>query len=352
MCALFFSEKSTGSPKKLVCALDLPSPEKGRRALLCLAFLGLQLEQQWDIGWPQGLMAPGFGSGSFTFGEQPPPQRRIKEWSPIDRMLAEKGSKRRSKTELPPLSPPPPPPVTTAEVQVQTESWEVLLQEAVAAALVPEHEKYKALQAEIRAMQQQLKEKDEEIERGKRETDRCKREIESCKREIESCKRSAAEAAAEAQNAHTAELTQYLEEKKSLDDFKRLVEKQRLQWTQERDALEASQNLLRAELQSARTEASDERWQKEEMEKDLSSQLEAARKARADCREEMDALQDQLRRSQDDMKSLQKQMAALKEEHRAVAKERDDLLQRLEDEQAEMIARVAAMEEQLSKRGR
>ena len=30
--------------------------------------------------------------------------------------------------------------------QVQTESWEVLLKEAVAAALVPEHEKYKALQ--------------------------------------------------------------------------------------------------------------------------------------------------------------------------------------------------------------
>lgn len=290
-------------------------------------------------------MAPGFGSGSLAFGEQQPPQRRIKEWSPIDRMLAEKGSKRRSKTELPPLSPPPPPPVTTAEVQVQTESWEVLLKEAVAAALVPEHEKYKALQAEIRAMQQQLKEKDEEIERGKREIDRCKREIESCKR-------SAAEAVAEAQNAHTAELAQYLEEKKSLDDFKRLVEKQRLQWSQERDALEASQNLLRAELQSARTEASDERWQKEEMDKDLSSQLEAARKARADCREEMDALQDQLRRTQDDMKSLQKQMAALKEEHRAVAKERDDLLQRLEDEQAEMIARVAAMEEQLSKRGR
>ena len=126
------------------------------------------------------------------------------------------------------------------------------------------------LRAEIRAMQQQLKEKDEEIERGKREIDRCKREIESCKR-------SAAEAVAEAQNAHTAELAQYLEEKKSLDDFKRLVEKQRsrpwiiqcfpsdflsgffcmflyvlvgwprtdgqmvprLQWSQERDALEA-----------------------------------------------------------------------------------------------------------------
>ena len=29
---------------------------------------------------------------------------------------------------------------------MQTESWEVLLKEAVAAALVPEHEKYKALQ--------------------------------------------------------------------------------------------------------------------------------------------------------------------------------------------------------------
>lgn len=300
-------------------------------------------------------MAPGFGTGCLAFGEPPPPQRRIKEWSPIDRMLAEKGSKRRSKTELPPLSPPPPP-VTTAEVQVQTESWEALLKEAVAAAvsaaLVPEHEKYKALQTEIRAMQQQLKEKDEEIQRGKQEIERGKREIDRCKREIESCKQSAAEAAAEAQNAHSAEMAQYLEEKKSLDDFKRLVEKQRLQWTQERDALEASQNLLRAELQSARTEASDERWQKEEMEKDLSSQLEAARKARADWCEDMDALQDQLRRSQDDMKSLQKQMAALKEEHRAVAKERDDLLQRLEDEQAEMIARVAAMEEQLSKRGR
>ena len=76
-------------------------------------------------------------------------------------------------------------------------------------------------------MQQQLKEKDEEIQRGKQEIERGKREIDRCKREIESCKQSAAEAAAEAQNAHSAEMAQYLEEKKSLDDFKRLVEKQR-----------------------------------------------------------------------------------------------------------------------------
>ena len=75
-------------------------------------------------------------------------------------------------------------------------------------------------------MQQQLKEKDEEIQRGKQEIERGKREIDRCKREIESCKQSAAEAAAEAQNAHSAEMAQYLE-KKSLDDFKRLVEKQR-----------------------------------------------------------------------------------------------------------------------------
>jgi len=423
-------------------------------------------------------MAPFFGNGTFGLGEQKPPERRVKEWSPIDRMLAEKGSKRRSKTDLPPLCPAPPPPVTTAEIQVQSESWEVLLKEpireAVTAALAPEQQKYKALQAEIQAMQQQLNEKDYELETHENEIKNYKKEIESHKRgafeqyleqkkslddlkssvekerlqwiqeresleasqnllraelqlakteasderwrkeeqseswevllkerireavaaalapeqekyealqaeiqamqqqlnekdyeletreneiesykkELDSYKRRASEAACEAASAHAAEQAQYLEEKKSLDDFKRSVEKQRLQWIQERESLEASQNLLRAELQSAKTEASDERWQKEELEKDLSSQLAAARKARAECREDMESVQDQLRRSQDDMKSLRRQMAALKEEHAAVAQERDDLLQRLEDEQAEMILRVAAVEEQLSKRRR
>ncbi|CAK9023832.1 unnamed protein product [Durusdinium trenchii] len=161
----------------------------------------------------------------------------------------------------------------------------------------------------------------------------------------------------QAENAHAAELarlmgenSQFMEEKKSVDKLKKTFENEKLCWAQEREACEAAQNLLRAELQSARTDIHDERWQKEEMEKDLSSQLEMARKARELCREEVDSLEDQLRRSQDDMRSLQKRMAALKEEHAAVTKERDDLLQRLEDEQAEMIARVAAVEERLSKR--
>ena len=43
-------------------------------------------------------------------------------------------------------------------------------------------------------------------------------------------------------------------------------------------------------------------------------------KARADAREDVEEMQDKLRRSQDDMRSLQKQMAALREEHKAIAK--------------------------------
>ena len=117
------------------------------------------------------------------------------------------------------------------------------------------------LRAEIQALQQQLNEKDYELETHENE-------IESYKKELESHNRRASEAACEA----AAEQAQYLEEKKSLDDFKRSVEKQRclaqfltdpaimkhrfdtnnsrgqpvwyvlmlrLQWIQERESLEA-----------------------------------------------------------------------------------------------------------------
>ena len=76
------------------------------------------------------------------------------------------------------------------------------------------------LRAEIQAMQQQLNEKDYELETHENE-------IESYKKELDSYKRRASEAACEAASAHAAEQAQYLEEKKSLDDFKRSVEKQR-----------------------------------------------------------------------------------------------------------------------------
>ena len=69
-------------------------------------------------------------------------------------------------------------------------------------------------------MQQQLNEKDYELETHENE-------IESYKKELDSYKRRASEAACEAASAHAAEQAQYLEEKKSLDDFKRSVEKQR-----------------------------------------------------------------------------------------------------------------------------
>eukprot|EP00438_Fugacium_kawagutii_P009299 Skav235249 [mRNA] locus=scaffold3995:344075:348098:+ [translate_table: standard] len=237
---------------------NLGESERSRR------ILGLQLEQQWDVGLPSGPMTLGFGIGSFVFDEKPQ-QRRVKEWSPIDRMLAEKGSRRRSKTELPPLSPPP----ATTTAKVQTESWEVLLKEAVVAALVPEQQKHKALQAEIVAMQRQLKEKDEEIKR-------CVAQIESCNQSASEANRTASEAkrnASEAERARAAERFQYFEEKRSMDEFKKSVEKQkcqpqsmaskiarhlkmlqrkissvllgwesswlRLQWTQERETLEA-----------------------------------------------------------------------------------------------------------------
>eukprot|EP00913_Durusdinium_trenchii_P029114 g27298.t1 len=181
-------------------------------------------------------MAPGFGTGTLAFGEQKTPQRRVKEWSPIDRMLAEKGSKRRSKTELPPISPSPPP--------------------------------YKALQSEMAAVQLQLKEKQEEVAAVHLQLKEKQDEIESQRRR-----------AAEAENAHAAELarlaaehfrlmgenSQLMEEKKSMDELKKTFEKQRLCWAQEREAFEAAQNLLRAELQSARTEIDDEneKWRKE-----------------------------------------------------------------------------------------
>lgn len=79
--------------------------------------------------------------------------------------------------------------------------------------------------AEIAAMQHQLKEKDEEIER-------CVDQIESCNQSASEAHRNASEvkrSASEAELAHAAELAQYLEDKKSMDDFKKSVEKQRFQ---------------------------------------------------------------------------------------------------------------------------
>ncbi|CAK9106831.1 unnamed protein product [Durusdinium trenchii] len=248
-------------------------------------------------------MAPGFGTGTLAFGEQKTPQRRVKEWSPIDRMLAEKGSKRRSKTELPPISPSPPP-VTTTETQVQTDSWVAFLKEALAISLVPEQQKYKALQSEMAAVQLQLKEKQEEVAAVHLQLKEKQDEIESQRRR-----------AAEAENAHAAELarlaaehfrlmgenSQLMEEKKSMDELKKTFEKQRLCWAQEREAFEAAQNLLRAELQSARTEIDDEneKWRKEAVATSLVPE-----------QQKYDALQSEMAVAQLQLKEKQEEVAA------------------------------------------
>lgn len=251
-----------------------------------------------------------FGGGqalagaTFGFPEDapdPPSTKKVKEWSPIDRMLAQKrGSKSASPKpprmqgtppgdNLPPLSQAAPAPARTASAQVQTKSWDSLLTEALA----PERQRCTALQAELKSLRAQLKEKERAWE------------------------------------VNSSTQAQELEK----------------QWTSERADLEAQLAALRDGQEAVRAEHEAERQRWQTTEHELRTLLENAKDAGKTGREDVGVLREQLTKSQQDVKDLHRQIAKLREENAAMATERDMLMQRLEDEQQEQMARVDALEQ-------
>lgn len=243
--------------------------------------------------------------GVANFGlPEAPAMTKAKEWSPIDRMLANKrgslsaGPKSRVKSTLHELPPEnrssPTPPVQKVNAQVQTTSWTSLVSEVVA----PERQRCTALQGEIKALRGLLKQKEQE--------------------------------------------------RHSDDDAE--VQQMKRHWDQERADLEAQIAALLQEREVAVQRHDAERGQWQDVERELKSELEAARSAARHGREDMGCLRENLERSQNDVKDLQKQISALRTDHAAVVQERDRLLQQLEREQTEMMARVDAMEQRMLQR--
>lgn len=258
-----------------------------------------------------------------SFAEAAP--RKAQEWSPIDRMLANKRSskrsspkKQRASLELPPLpqqqrapapaarqqrAPAPAPqeqrapvPARTAAAGSQTAAWHVLVAEATA----PERARVQALQAQLKALRTQTEEHEEAA--------------------------AIAQVASASVNAANATLALELQAvKQQLEEERAARDAEREQWAVDRE------------------------W--------LQDEVAATSGAEKRGVEELERLRAEVRRSKDDVAALRKKCGALQQDSEALARERDalaeeksHLLQRLEVEQAEMIARVDALQRKMSER--
>lgn len=252
-----------------------------------------------------------------------PVTRKAKEWSPIDRMLANKrlsatkGSpaRRSNQTVMDPLprldQRSPTPPSRTTSVGCQSISWAVLLSEAIA----PERARVKALEAELKALRAQhgALVKDREESTALQEAEEAGAALAA---ELEALRQRHEEALAR----HDAERSAHDEERQQFQIERQQFQQDREQWQEERA------NLLR--------EAS------------------SASGAEKRCVEDLEHLRKELRCCKENSADLRRKYAALQEESEALTRERDHLLQRLEVEQAEMIARVDALQQRMSGSGK
>lgn len=191
----------------------------------------------------------------------------------------------------------------SSSTSCQTTSWNVLVTEAVAS----ERTKTQALQAELKALRAQMKERADAV--------------------------SAAEALAASHADARDQVASELEAaQRMLDEARAAHEKERAAWEEERQSWK------------------DERAQ-------LQREASAAGDAEKRGIEDLEYLRTEAKRSKDDAAAvrrkcseLQQQLDALAREKDALSKEKDHLLQRLEFEQAEMIARVDALQQKMSER--
>lgn len=219
-----------------------------------------------------------------------PPRKISNEWSPINRMLASKRSSSRRISpkpvrDLPPDLPKPPP--STATSGTQTTSWSSLTSELVA----PEKARASALQKELTALKASLRER----EAGS--------------------KAAAAEA----------------EERAALDGRAReaALEDLRRQLAEATAAREGDRRAF--EEERARWLADQRDWQEER----AALKSEVAR---------IGGMRSELERRNEAIDELRQECRTLQEHSKALTQERDQLLERLEVEQAEMMARVAKLE--------
>jgi len=235
-----------------------------------------------------------------------PMQKKAKEWSPIDRMLANKRSSKSaspkpkllhaSATDLPPLPQAASHDGATSRLHTastQTLSWQALLTESI----MPERERISALQAEMKAMRALLRDRDQDT------------------RTLEARGREEEERLAEIHFAYKAEL----------DGL----------WQQHEERLTEA---------NAKLHASQDRCAA------LEAQVAALQAAALQDREDMQSLRCALDDKRGDVISLKKKNAAVQDELATVSRERDRLLERLEVEQAEVMARVNAMERRMELR--
>uniref|UniRef100_A0A7S4QA31 Uncharacterized protein n=1 Tax=Alexandrium monilatum TaxID=311494 RepID=A0A7S4QA31_9DINO len=220
-------------------------------------------------------------------------QLRRNEWSPINRMLASNRSSKRvspKPRDLPPDLPPRPPssaPPSATSSGVQTASWSALAAEVLA----PEKARVSSLQRELATLKASAREREEGRKAAAAQAE-----------EEAALNNRTSEAALEAlRQEHAKALATMEEERRAWQEERaRFLQDQR-EWREERAALKsevARMGGMRAELVQ-RNETIDE--------------------LRQDCRE-------------------------LQGRSKALAQERDELLERLEVEQAEMMARVAKLE--------
>mmetsp|Transcript_64114 Transcript_64114/g.137732 ORF Transcript_64114/g.137732 Transcript_64114/m.137732 type:complete len:250 (+) Transcript_64114:75-824(+) len=234
-----------------------------------------------------------------------PPRSKVKEWSPVDRMLA---AKRGSKTpspkppplqaarDLPPLqrSAPSAPPPRTSCAGAQTQSWPTLISEALA----PERSKSAALQSELKALRAELKEREDGVRAA---GDQAAEEAERTRLALEEELAALRQANAEAMNGHEEERRRWDEERSQFQEEKRRWREEQRAWQEERQGLRHDASLV-------------------------------------------GELRGELEHRNDDICELRRNYKALQEESKALAQERDLLLERLETEQAEMMARVEKLE--------
>lgn len=233
-------------------------------------------------------------------------KRNSKNWSPIERMLQNKRSssepvKRKerpapkvpSNQKLPPLSQSSTPPTSgSANEGTQTRSWTDLLQESLA----PEKQRCQAFQQEARASKVRAEKLEERL-----------KEMEEAQRQ---------QGSSSASTSRISELEGQLQTASQQRDEARFnLQKANAVWEEERAALQ----------------------------RDLNQAL-AARK------EDSDFLRAALEKEKAEKASLSKKCQGMEGDIAALTQERDVLLQRLEEEQKTMVARVHALEEQINKR--
>eukprot|EP00445_Apocalathium_hangoei_P009872 CAMPEP_0203872936 /NCGR_PEP_ID=MMETSP0359-20131031/19495_1 /ASSEMBLY_ACC=CAM_ASM_000338 /TAXON_ID=268821 /ORGANISM="Scrippsiella Hangoei, Strain SHTV-5" /LENGTH=259 /DNA_ID=CAMNT_0050791627 /DNA_START=80 /DNA_END=859 /DNA_ORIENTATION=+ len=244
------------------------------------------------------------------------PPKKAQDWSPINRMLgAKKGGKQpSSKSQLLPQCPsnlprpaqtPPATPGlrTTAATCTQSVTWEVLAAEAAAS----ERSRANSLQKQVKALQAQLKEREASAgdDQGHAEAaSEAARRVVALEAEVEALRRSSSEATA----ALEAERKLREEGSREAEEGRRQVEEERRKRLDERDSWEKEREALRADASRAT-------WLDQELEK-----------------------------SREEFRSSRQAHKALEADFEALGRERDVLLERLEVEQAEIMARVAKLE--------